>query len=593
MAVQKFPHWWNRRRGLFSTVSVFFLVSIVFLRKITDPDIWYHLTAGREIVKSLRIPQTEIFVYTILGFPGTYNEWGYDALLYLVYSPFGFWGLSLLNGLIAGFVAAALYTAANKKMSRSAAPLSVLAGILLLMDIRFVHRPETILYLFLALEIYLVENFSSSPRWKWLAPIPLLSMCLNLFHPTAAILIIVFLCYVAGWLLEPAQSGAFETRRAVIFLMIALSAAVTSMVNPFGMKQLLLPFMFAGENTYLRGISEFKPIWATTYMRWFILVAVMGLAAIIVQPRGRRITYGLLYLFFGFLALKHVRNFAMFGIVSYMPVAHASEMFVSRLKEYIHPLPNKVFTAAAVTLIAASAWAVTLHDKWGAGPAEGFFPQQSAKFILQHRLKGRIFNFYDLGDYLEWELYPAYLVSVDGRRYSRDRSVDLFEKVFSTQEGWEDILRAYDVSMIITPGAYKASGGLVPLVTELDADPAWSLAVVEPSALLFVRTDLLNKLGTIRAIDKDIIWEHVVDEAVSSRYCFPNETGSYLTLGVADFKLRRFDDAAVQFEKYLTFHPGDSETRQIVQLIRAAEQGVPGAVKGMESLYASGRHKRG
>ena len=47
---------------------LFLVVSLSFLRKIYDYDVWFHLAIGREILANLRIPQTEVFVYTSPGY---------------------------------------------------------------------------------------------------------------------------------------------------------------------------------------------------------------------------------------------------------------------------------------------------------------------------------------------------------------------------------------------------------------------------------------------------------------------------------------------------------------------------------------------
>jgi tetratricopeptide (TPR) repeat protein len=583
----------SERRSLKYTLPacLFLTVSLGFLRRIYDYDLWFHLAIGKQILANLRIPQTELFVYPLLGTPGAYHEWGFEALLYFLYSHFGYWGISCLQGMVAGFLTVFLYLAVRNEGAREGLSLLFLAGLVTLVQFRFVYRPEIILYLFLAIEIYLLERFSSTKKWKWLTPFPVLCMVLSWFHPSALLLLIVLSCYCAGFLWDWLMSRKIEKKMVRALGLTIFFSILFACINPYGIRQLLLPILFSGEKAYLVGVPEFAPMLDTVYKNRFILLVLFGLTPVISLKGGRRIAYGLLFSIFGFLAFKYARNLAMLAVVMYVPIVLSFQTLAEKSSQLSMALSKKPFPVIAAVLLIASLFSAAGGGRWGAGPADELFPVMSAQFMLEQRPKGKIFNHYHTGNYLEWKLYPAYLVSIDGRHYTADKSLKLYEQVFWAEKGWEKVLMDYDAGTIITPGTNIVTGSLVPLVLEMDADPSWSLAVIEPGAMLFIKTELLRNLDGVHALNKDFIWRQVIQEASKNLRLYPDAVKSYLSLGIAYFKLHEFRDALVPFRKYLEHFPNDPQAIQVVTLIESAEQGSLSSKDALEALYRSSRQK--
>jgi len=254
---------------------------------------------------------------------------------------------------------------------------------------------------------------------------------------------------------------------------------------------------------------------------------------------------------------------------------------------------KKSFIALAAVLLIVSVFSITRAGRWGAGPASELFPVKSAEFMLKYRPKGNIFNQFYTGNFLLWKLYPAYLVSVDGRHYTYDRSLELYDQVFWMKEGWEKVLLDYDVGTIITPATNLVRGSLVPFILKLDADPSWSLAVIEPAAMLFIRTELLMNLDGVQALSKDFIWQQVIQESSRNLGNYPDSVESYLSLGIAHFKLHEFHDSLEPFKKYLNYFPNDSQALKVMTLIEAAERGDIFSKEELDALYWSSRHTAG
>ena len=78
---------------------VAFLLIIPFARHV-DPDFWWHLRTGELIVTS-GLPSTDPFSWTAGGTAWVMHEWLSEALLYAVYTVFGYVGSVLMFGFAA------------------------------------------------------------------------------------------------------------------------------------------------------------------------------------------------------------------------------------------------------------------------------------------------------------------------------------------------------------------------------------------------------------------------------------------------------------------------------------------------------------
>ena len=89
------------------------------------------------------------------------------------------------------------------------------------------------------------------------------------------------------------------------------------------------------------GIAEFTPVLQTELKYSFIAIAMSGVLAAWLVPQ-RRIVYALLYIIFGWLTYRYVRNLGLFALVMYVPVArlaqHLSQIYLGKAWVKLAPL---------------------------------------------------------------------------------------------------------------------------------------------------------------------------------------------------------------------------------------------------------------
>jgi hypothetical protein len=469
---------------------LFLLLLALLLHKITDYDLWYHLAIGREIVQTFALPAYEFLVYPNADQKGAFHEWGFGVAFYLSHEIGGMWGISLANALIGATTLWLLFRASHRRPWSNPAHVLVLLAVFWWMHFRLTYRPETLFYLVLACEIFLLERFCLDPRKRWLAPIPLLSLLLVQAHPSAIFLVAILGAYAIQFAWNFGNQADLLFKYGMWLALCAISTIGVAFMNPYGFEQITLPLSFATEDEVLRDIVEFLPTFYTGYKWPYILLAASAALAVIIQPRKRAVDW-ILLLFFGYLGYHYVRNVALFALVMYVPMSRAGahlvrlcEAYFARPRSWLSPARMRgCFWATALAAGTYSFAAGIMNPDWGAGPRPGQFPESSARLINELRPPGRILNFYDMGGYLAWSLNGNYQVFIDGRHYKTNRALWLHDSVLRGDPGWPEVLDRYRINTIVTPATLLFSGMLIPLVATLAEDAEWQLALAEDRAL--------------------------------------------------------------------------------------------------------------
>jgi hypothetical protein len=539
------------------------LLTVTLLKKVFDYDIWYHLSIGREVLKRGAIPASEFLVYTLQGVPTVFHAWGYGVLSHLTQSAFGFTGLSLMNALLGALILGVFFlVAVDRRPGSWPLALLLLVPVFLLVDFRFVYRPEMFAYLLLGLELYLLERFLAERSWKHLYLVPLLCLVLNNLHPSSVLLVIVLCLYAAQFAWE-SWRGAGLARADLLKLSGTVAAALlASLLNPYGPLPLLLPFKMTGSADYVRQVVELLPTLQTS-LKWpalgFAATALLALAV----GRRRPLDW-LLLLFFGYIGFGYVRSLPFLVLVMYPPIVWVAYQALARLPVAATPAGTKVSWCAAVLALAGLMTCNLLEPEWGVGVMEERFPVRAAETIATLKPQGRIFNSEDAGGYLGWRLYPEYQVSLDGRHFERDLSLVLTSQLFEAKPGWQKILSDYQVTTVFTPALSPLTGVLIDLLLHLDADEDWILLSAEPAGLLFGNRRLVPAYRSFPMPDQNQTWRQVVEKGKSAP-ASPGRADALLSVSIAYHMLHQFENAASYLRQYVALTPGDLEAAKALQ----------------------------
>ena len=106
-------------------------------------------------------------------------------------------------------------------------------------------------------------------------------------------------------------------------------------------------------------------------------------------------------------------------------------------------------------------------------------PLDAVAFIKRQAPPGRLFNSYNWGGYLLWEL-PEYPVFIDGRTdLYNDEVIDQWLRVVRGDPGWQEVLDRWDVRIILIEPS-------MPLVNQLE-NAGWQELYRDEVAVVYRR----------------------------------------------------------------------------------------------------------
>lgn len=497
--------------------GAFMAIFAMALRPVVDNDVFWHLATGRYMWATGHIPHTDPFSWTAFGRAWIAHEWLTELWLYPLYTHGGYAALMLLfAAIITAAFALAYATARDLGASR---PLGVATTVLAAVASSHTWgiRPQMISMLFMALMAWILTRGTMDParrRMLWTL-VPLMVLWANLhggFIFGLALIGIFALGQSCGAVLDIMRQGKVASGGLWRILALAVAACV---VNPNGLKGLIYPFSYLGNNASTRYIAEWvSPDFHQLQYQFFEALLLAMVVGIAFSPRrpwslgaarsdadgavaGRGAIEVLLILCFTHLALDSVRNINLFAvIVAPLIAVYVSAAWRELAATMRRAVPVRASSTRAVTrgvgrlnlvLAAVIAIAVLAVSAPGLTSAHNTavqarrFPAEAVSYLLRHRPAGPMLNSYDWGGYLIWRLYPRMRVYVDGRpdMYG-DRFVDAFISTWHAQPGWAATLNRQHVRLVLV----EPSSGLG---RALATARGWRLVYHDNIAVLYER----------------------------------------------------------------------------------------------------------
>jgi hypothetical protein len=396
-----------------------FLLSLpVLLLPIYNPDLFWHLSAGRWMIEHRAWLRADFLSFTADGAQWLDFEWLSQLIFQLGYCLAGFAGLWLLKACLLAvcglLVSRVLELNGLSGVIRAAAFALWSLGALGSSDIRpelfSLHFTSALLYL---LEVLRLGRHRVSPAsLAWVFFIFVLWSNLHAGFPFGLVLMGIY------GLVFLAEQRWGEVRATLV---AAVTGVLGTVCNPYG----LGPYQVIWSHWLMRGelsryIKEWHPLNMDNPLHWPIgvLLALFGIILLIRlwTQKGRSLPWApvLSAAFLAMSALGHTRAGLYFnsaGVAAVFLLAHEAGWLAgeSRLRK----------TVLSVFLVCAGflAWLVC-HISWAGFFNYKYVPRGAAEFMARERatMEGlRIFNQWEWGGYLGWRLYPWYKVFCDGR----------------------------------------------------------------------------------------------------------------------------------------------------------------------------------
>jgi len=493
--------WWawldTRRLVLLVTLAAVFAMAA---RVPVDGDGWWHLASGRYIVERGSIPRADPFSHTRAGAPWVDNGWLAQAGFYLFYRWLGYAGLGLL-------VATAATAALALVWPQMAGGPFIRAFVLVLAATVsgpvWTVRPHLATYLLTAGLAWLLCLWRrGGQRALWFIP-PLFVLWVNLHAGyTLGIALLAFTAVGEGLdrlsdVCYPRHRDARSWREIAWLAGAGALALLLVPLNPYGFEMWGYPFYNAGQQVARQYIAE----WASPNFHRLVnqpFAALLLLTLLVAGLSGRRGRWAELLPVVGFayLTLQSQRTMGLFALIAAPVLSRYLEKSgffrkkpgFSRKTRFLgaRALLNgtlALLLAGAALLKAGAVWRTPVVE---AAVRQVGFPVDGADWIAEQRPPGRLYNPYQWGGYLIWQLTPGpvgphYPVFVDGRAdlYGDEFLLDYLD-LAAAAPGWEASLEAWGVrTALVMPEG--------PLSKAMAASPNWERTYEDEVAAIYVR----------------------------------------------------------------------------------------------------------
>lgn len=488
-----------------------FLAFLFALQKINLPtaDLGRHLTNGRLLWTKQHLVKTNLYSFTMPTKAVVNHHWLSGLTFYLIFQAVGFSGLSLFYaGLMASALTLAFWVGLRfetkfKPEQKTLNWWPALLWALLLLPIyslRTEIRPEGFSLLLASLELWWLQSIRRQKKydWWWLlvfAGLQVLWVNLHLFFVISWILI------GAAWL----EALLNKRQKQSLFLAKLLATVVAaSLLNPFFFQGLIEPFLIwrgfgyrlAENQTLIFMIKRFGQLkyWHGLLMSLGgVTLASLGfIQARKTQNRPYFATILLLGFASGAILINRLAPFAALILL-----ALGTPLIIKAWKKLFSPKLTAALAPFATMLVLFLLLLQTNSylSPFGIQSGAGLLPQAEAavQFFQAQNLTGPIFNNYDLGGYLIYELYPQEKVFVDNRPEAYNP--EFFKKYIAAQEdetAWQELLTKHQFQTIFfyrrdfTPWAQ-------PFLIKRLKDPAWVPVYVDNFNLILVRDSEVNQ----------------------------------------------------------------------------------------------------
>jgi hypothetical protein len=485
--------------GLTALVGILIFINT---HPIRPYDFWWHITIGREILTTGKIPTFDIYSYTANGqaYPSYQMCWLMEIFLYSIYKIGGPALVVFIHSLIITSAYAIIFWICKitSKSWRIAAFGVLFAAALGINDWNV--RPQGITFLLASLFLLAIYKYQENRQFGWLIIFPLGMLIWVNSHGTFVIGLVLMSLWLGQiiWDLIVSRKNDKQASEIKLLLVPALTFGLTlliCLINPRGLGIINYLTTLFGNSVVQNLVTEWAPPTLNSLMGLIFYSGLIGSIVVFAfSPKRPNFFQISTFLAFGLLGVKTARGSVWFGMVMAPIIAeHISYIIKSHQRENHQTTASEGSKLLNITFCIVLIGMAVITLPWfkdrlplpqaKAGLISTETPIQATQVLLEKNPPGQLFNGISFGSYLIWAAYPKYQVFVDSR-------IELFpEKVWidylniSNATGdWEELLKGYGVNILMLSPIEQPA-----LVKAAQESGEWEMQYQDPTALIFVR----------------------------------------------------------------------------------------------------------
>lgn len=449
------------------------------LQRMVDPDLFWQLRAGEDILRSGRVVLPDSWTYPFEGRPWVNQQWLSQILMVKAFDWGGYAGLQALKGLLVGATVLLLVGALKRR------PWEVrlfCAVLFIACNARyFLFRTHLFSFLFMAALLYLLERVP--PGRRVLGLMALFALWAN-FHALFGLgLAVLGLWTGVRWL----EARERWTARTLVEPFSVIPAAAATLVNPFGTGAWRTALQTLGHSESFL-VTEWWPVWKYPFLAsagFYGLITLVVFLAVIYPKRvyWPSLVAGGLLVALGVTSVRFTSDatlplLPLIGSLAEGAAGWAGERLARRRETLL------ALSTAALTVFAAASlsWLAAHPIVTPSSVPRQDYPVAAMAYMKAHGLRGRIFNEFDWGGYLAWAL-PDSRTAIDGRTATLLfpwGTMTAWKETVDLKPGWRKRLEEGRPDFVLL---YSDDY----LAAQLATDPGWTLLYRDSVAALYSR----------------------------------------------------------------------------------------------------------
>lgn len=399
--------------AVLTALSVFLWLK-VFAVKLFDPDLWWHLAAGRWMAVHRAVLSHDVFSHTFAGAPWINFEWLGQLGLYAVYALGGPWALWVLKIAISFSAVGWLVLVARRAGARGPGLYGLAWLSFLILQPRLFEKLEVVSWNFMGLLVLALVAARDDAAVRRGLPFftgLLIALWTNVHgafvYGVAAVLLVGIGARWAG--AGPAVVAAYDRTFT--------AALIGMMLNPYGprISEIYLEHLLqVGGGAGL--IQEWRPptVKALPFF-WATFVAAGGCLVAGVWRRDTEARFWApLFVVFAAWGGTLYRNAPLIAFAAIPFLAAAGAHVLRRVPAA--RLSKLVMAGWLLAWGPLVAWAHYASRPWPDAPVHKTrFPVDAAEFVKKNGIAGPLYNTYEFGGYLVWVFDGNPAVFMDGR----------------------------------------------------------------------------------------------------------------------------------------------------------------------------------
>jgi hypothetical protein len=402
--------------------------------EMSDTDIWWHLGTGEWIATHHAVPHFEPFSRPAAGTPWVAYSWAFEFLVFRVCQVFGSVGIALYTAGMVLLTTVALYGLVQReRLELPTAALATFAS-MYAMGHLYTPRPWLFTILFFICELAILMHARRTGTIRHLVWLPIIFAFWANVHIQFVDGLFVLGLAVAEALSTRWWAGA-QCRVRARPLLIALAASIAAtLANPYGWRLYTVARDLATQSGALDKITELQAIPFRDPAAYLVLLLAIASAAVLGWQRRILSFEAALLAFAALLSFRSQRDVWILAIVAAAILAPSLPK-ARKASELPSPGVGAAAFVVAVLIIAVTFRLFGINNADLRARLEQHMPVRAVDFVRQHGYRGPLFNEFNWGGFLIWDLRIP--VAIDGRQnVYGDQRMDRSVATWGGQPDW-------------------------------------------------------------------------------------------------------------------------------------------------------------